>query len=62
MHAAADQRVSGPVRNSCFQEAYAKAGAADNFTSFVEPGVGHVLTPAMWEHVKHVFAKHLSAA
>ncbi|GAB3264562.1 dienelactone hydrolase family protein [Larkinella harenae] len=39
--------------------AYQQAGAADKFTSFIEPGQGHVLTPAMWERAKAFFAQHL---
>ena len=39
--------------------AYEAAGAADRFTSFVEPDTGHVLTAAMWDKVKAVFARHL---
>ncbi|KAA9357498.1 dienelactone hydrolase family protein [Larkinella humicola] len=40
-------------------QAYQKAGAAGNFTSFIEPGQGHVLSDAMWARVKAVFAQHL---
>jgi dienelactone hydrolase len=39
--------------------AYEKAGAAENFTYFIESGKGHVLSDAMWQHVKEVFRKHL---
>lgn len=42
--------------------AYAAAGASDNFTSYIEPGAGHVLSEAMWKRVQEVFAKHLSTA
>lgn len=41
-------------------EAYQKAGVPDHFTHFIEPGTGHVLTPAMWEEVRKVFARHLA--
>jgi hypothetical protein len=41
-------------------KAYQKAGAPWNFTSFIEPGQGHVLTEAMWKRAKAVFAKHLT--
>ena len=40
--------------------AYKAAGAADNFTHFIEEDTGHVLSEAMWQHTKDVFAKHLS--
>ncbi|MFD1139498.1 dienelactone hydrolase family protein [Larkinella insperata] len=39
--------------------AYQKAGATENFTSFIEEGQGHVLTEAMWQRVKETFARHL---
>jgi len=38
---------------------YNKAGAAGNFTYFIEPDKGHVLSEAMWHHVKEIFKKHL---
>jgi hypothetical protein len=41
------------------RRAYEAVHAEDNFTSFIEPDVGHELTPAMWEHVRTIFAKHL---
>lgn len=40
-------------------EAYKKAGVPENFTFFIEPDAGHVLTDAMWQHVKTTFARHL---
>jgi dienelactone hydrolase len=40
-------------------DVYKKAGAADKFTCFIEPDTGHVLSDAMWQHVKDCFAKHL---
>lgn len=40
-------------------KAYQKADAPQNFTSFVEPNTGHVLSKAMWQHVKECFARHL---
>jgi dienelactone hydrolase len=39
--------------------AYADAGRPDAFEAFVEPGVGHVLSPAMWERTRAWFARHL---
>ena len=38
---------------------YQAAGVSENFTYFVEPDTGHVLTDAMWQHVKECFGKHL---
>jgi dienelactone hydrolase len=40
-------------------DAYRAAGAADNFSSFIEPGVGHVLSDAMWQRTREWFARHL---
>ncbi len=42
--------------------AYAAAGASDRFTSYIEPGAGHVLSETMLRHVQDVFAKHLGQA
>ena len=41
--------------------AYEAVHAEENFTSFIEPDVGHELSPAMWERVKQTFAKHLKS-
>jgi dienelactone hydrolase len=41
--------------------AYRKADAADKFTWFIEKGVGHVLSDAMWKLVRARFAQHLRA-
>jgi len=40
---------------------YAAAGAADRFGSFVEPGIGHELSEAMWRKTKDWFARYLRA-
>ena len=40
-------------------ETYKKSGAAMNFSYFIEPDKGHVLSDAMWRHVKEGFKKHL---
>jgi dienelactone hydrolase len=40
---------------------YAAAGAADRFGSFVEPGIGHELSEAMWGKTKDWFARYLRA-
>jgi len=39
--------------------AYEKAGAPANFTSFIEPATGHVLSEAMWQRTKEFFRRHL---
>jgi len=39
--------------------AFEAADAADHFTSFIESGVGHQLTPAMWERVRAKFERYL---
>jgi hypothetical protein len=41
-------------------KAYAQAGVPENFSSFIEPKTGHVLSDKMWDHVQQFFAKHLS--
>jgi dienelactone hydrolase len=40
-------------------EVYKKGGVPDNFTFFIEPDTGHVLSEAMWKNVKECFARHL---
>jgi len=40
-------------------EVYKKKGVPENFTYFIEPDTGHVLSEAMWQHVKSCFARHL---
>jgi dienelactone hydrolase len=39
--------------------AYAAAGRPEAFDAFVEPGVGHVLSPAMWTRTRAWFRQHL---
>lgn len=39
--------------------AYGAAGHAENFTVFIEEGVGHALTDAMWQCVVAQFRQHL---
>lgn len=41
------------------REFYRQAHAVENFSVFIQPGVGHVLSPEMWEHTRHWFARHL---
>lgn len=40
---------------------YQSMHAEENFTTFIEPGVGHDLTPAMQKRMIDLFAKHLKA-
>jgi dienelactone hydrolase len=40
-------------------QAYREAGAAGQFSSFIEKGAGHVLSAAMWERARGWFHKHL---
>ncbi len=40
-------------------EAYRNAGVSGNFTSFIEPDTGHVLSDLMWDKTKKCFEKHL---
>lgn len=42
--------------------AYRAAGAADRFAAFIEPGVGHALTTAMWERTSAWFGRFLRGA
>lgn len=44
------------------RRAYEASHHEDRFTSFIEPGVGHVLSPAMWAQVREFFAKHLKGS
>ncbi len=39
--------------------AYQNLNAAENFSHFIEPGVGHALSAPMWEQVQTFFARHL---
>jgi dienelactone hydrolase len=41
------------------EQAYKDASSPQNFTFFIEPGKGHVLSEAMWQHVKEVFSRQL---
>lgn len=43
------------------EAAYARVGAADRFTYFVEAGAGHVLSDAMWSRAKAHFERCLKA-
>ena len=40
---------------------YAAAGAAEQFSYFIELKTGHVLSEAMWERIRGCFARHLKA-
>jgi hypothetical protein len=42
------------------ERAYAAVDAADQFSAFIEPGTGHLLSPRMWEKTQAFFAKHLA--
>jgi dienelactone hydrolase len=39
--------------------AYADAGAADQFSHYIEAGAGHVLSDEMWRRTRDSFARHL---
>jgi dienelactone hydrolase len=43
------------------EQAYASMHAEENFSYFIEEGVGHVLSDAMWAKTRDWFAKHLKA-
>jgi len=40
---------------------YQRAGAADKFSHFIEPGTGHVLSEEMWRRARAWFERHLKA-
>jgi dienelactone hydrolase len=42
--------------------AYAQQGQPENFSFFIEPATGHVLSDRMWHHVRQWFARHLKDA
>ena len=42
-------------------QAYRAAGAAENFSYYIEEDSGHVFSPAMWDKTKAWFAAHLRA-
>lgn len=37
---------------------YAIQGVADRFSFFIEPAIGHVLSPSMWERTREFFARN----
>ncbi len=39
--------------------AYLNQGAEENFSAFIQPDTGHVLSPEMWEQTKAFFEKYL---
>jgi dienelactone hydrolase len=39
--------------------AYERAGATQNFTHYIEPGSGHVLSAEMWRRTRDWFRRHL---
>jgi dienelactone hydrolase len=41
---------------------YNESGAGENFTFFIEPDAGHVLSEAMWQQTKACFARHLKSS
>ena len=42
-------------------QAYAAAGVPDKFTSYIEEGSGHTLSPEMWRRASAKFAQYLKA-
>ena len=41
------------------EKAYRQANASKNFLHAIEPGVGHALTPTMWQRTREWFSRHL---
>ncbi len=61
-----DHDGGSPIEEVCqgverIAAAYAEAGAADQFTCFIEKDTGHVLSDAMWERVRAFFGRHLKS-
>ncbi len=40
--------------------AYEKAGAAEQFSHYIQADTGHILSPEMWDKTKEFFAAHLA--
>lgn len=38
---------------------YADHGCADRFSTYIEFGAGHVMSPEMWTRTREVFARYL---
>ncbi|MGY8639857.1 MAG: dienelactone hydrolase family protein [Verrucomicrobiales bacterium] len=51
-----DHALAGVER---IEKAYADQGASENFTHFIQPDVGHVLSDEMWKQTRDFFEKHL---
>ena len=56
--------VSSPIPEvqegmDVIERAYADAGAAQNFSFFIEDGQGHVVSDAMWDRMRSKFLRHL---
>jgi len=43
------------------QASYDQQQASENFSSFIEPKTGHVLSEAMWQRTTNWFARHLKS-
>ena len=43
------------------RRAYEQAGAGEQFSSFMEPDTGHVLSPMMWRKIREFFHRHLNS-
>jgi len=52
-----DHARAGIVR---IEKAYRDQGASENFSHFIEPDTGHVLSDAMWKKTREFFAKRLA--
>ncbi len=44
------------------EKAYSDLGAADQFSHFIEPDTGHVLSDEMWKRTREFFDQHLKQA
>ncbi len=59
-----EEDAGSPIREvrqgiRTIEAAYRQAGAPENFTHAIESGVGHELTPTMWQRARDWLAQHL---
>lgn len=50
-----------PAAIQKIEQSYKDQSAGDNFSAFIEPGVGHVLSEAMWQRTLSWFDRHLKS-
>jgi hypothetical protein len=50
-----------PAAIQKIEQSYKDQSATDNFSAVIEPGVGHVLSDAMWQRTLSWFDRHLKS-